>query len=210
MKPQQKTSKNGILPSILLLALGAMHASAVPLQVDLGRTGQASLQSGWTEWNTDVAGVMNVQNTFAYAEGTAGTVNSGNGGSTKCWGTNIGTPGYYADPTTDSRLVSPVIDLTSIAGAELSFAHAIDLPATDQAVVRILNANTDEEIVAGVFPLTITDADINSALWTTRGPHTLPVGTPIRIVWSLTGTGGPSKDYLGWYIDDVNVVETTP
>jgi hypothetical protein len=134
-------------------------------------------------------------------------VNSGNGGSLKCWGTDIGNPGYYADPTTDSRLISPVIDLTSVAGAELSFAYAIDIPAGDTAVVRIFDANTNLEIVSGAFPLTVTDPVTSSANWQNSGPHVLPSGAPIRIVWTLSGTGDSTDDYMGWYVDDVLVAD---
>jgi hypothetical protein len=149
--------------------------------------------------------------------GPGGTVTTGNGPSTNCWGTNLGAfgggpgdRGFYADPTTDSRLISPVVNLTGIAGAELSFAQAIDIPGEDSAVVRIFNADTNVEIVSGAFPLTIVDINSTAAAWATAGPYTLPVGAPIRIVWSLTGSGGSSDDYLGWYIDDVVVVETAP
>jgi hypothetical protein len=138
--------------------------------------------------------------------GAGGSVSTGNGSSTKCWGTNLGTPGYYADPTTDSCLISPVIDLTSVAGAELSFAHAIDIntPGSDTAVLRIVNADTTVVIDTIPFP----DGTISSANWQTAGPITLPVGAPIRLEWCLNGTGGDSDDFMGWYIDDVLVVET--
>jgi hypothetical protein len=135
-----------------------------------------------------------------------GSVTAGNNGSTKCWGTNIGNPGYYADPTTDSCLISPVIDLSAVAGAELSFAHAIDTAGGDPAVLRIVNANTD----AVIDTMPFADGNPNSATWQTTGPIALPVGTPIRLKWCLTGDGGDSDDYMGWYIDDVRVVETTP
>jgi hypothetical protein len=135
-----------------------------------------------------------------------GSVTAGNNGSTKCWGTNIGNPGYYADPTTDSCLISPVIDLSAVAGAELSFAHAIDTAGGDTAVLRIVNANTD----AVIDTMPFADGNPNSATWQTTGPIALPVGTPIRLKWCLTGDGGDSDDYMGWYIDDVRVVETTP
>jgi len=48
-----------------------------------------------------------------------------------------------------------------------------------------------------------------SAAWQSSGPLALPVGARIRIVWSLTGSGGAANDYLGWYIDDV-VVASQP
>ena len=142
--------------------------------------------------------------------GLGGTVNSGNGGSTNCWGTNNGNPGFYADPTTNSRLISPNLDLTSVAAAELTFAHAIDIPNSDTAVVRVFDVDTNLEIVAGAFPLTVVDANQSSAAWADSGPHSLPVGATIRIEWILTGTGGDDDDYMGWYVDDVTVVEASP
>ena len=141
--------------------------------------------------------------------GEGGTVDAGNSGSAKCWGTDIGNPGFYDEATTESCLLSPVIDLTSIAGAELSFAQAIDFPAGDQAVIRIYS-DPETEIVNETFPFVITDDDVQSANWHTIGPITLPVGTPIQIKWCFTGSGGTTNDYMGWYIDDVVVVETAP
>lgn len=70
-----------------------------------------------------------------------------------------GNPGYYENPTTNSRLISPIIDLTNVTAAELSFAHAIDIPVDDTATVTVLNTNSDEEIVASPFPLTLVDHD---------------------------------------------------
>lgn len=144
------------------------------------------------------------------SSGLGGVVNAGNSGSAECWGTGIGSPGFYANPTTNSRLISPVIDLTLVSAAELSFAQAMDVQANDSAVVRLYNADTNAEITFGDFPLTVIDPNTNEAPWTASGPHALPVGASIRIEWILDGTGGTSQDYMGWYIDDVRVEETTP
>lgn len=140
--------------------------------------------------------------------GPGGAVTSGSGSppSAKCWGIDIGDPGFYT-PTTASRLISPMIDLTDITAATLTFAQAIDIPSDDSAVVRVFNADTDAEILAAPFPLTITDGDTDTAAWQSSGPHALPVGARIRIEWQFSGTGGTSKDYLGWYIDNVLVTE---
>jgi hypothetical protein len=89
----------------------------------------------------------------------------------------------------------------------LSFAYAIDIPAGDTAVVRIFDANTNLEIVSGAFPLTVTDPVTSSANWQNSGPHVLPSGAPIRIVWTLSGTGDSTDDYMGWYVDDVLVAD---
>ncbi|MDA1006740.1 MAG: hypothetical protein O3A87_09745, partial [Verrucomicrobia bacterium] len=136
-----------------------------------------------------------------------GFVDSGAGSppAAQCWGTDIGNPGFYADPTTDSCLSSPVIDLSVIAGAELRFAQALDFPAGDTAVVRVIDVSTSTEIVSGPFPLTVTDSAPTSALWENAGPYALPVGGQIRIEWCFSGTGDTSDDYMGWYIDDVRV-----
>jgi hypothetical protein len=37
----------------------------------------------------------------------------------------------------------------------------------------------------------------------------LPVGASIRIAWVLNGTGGATQDFMGWYIDDVVVDQTS-
>ncbi len=143
--------------------------------------------------------------------------NDADPGTGRAWGTNLGAyddgagdPGFYADPTDNSRLISPEIDLTEVAAAELTFAQAIDLHEGDSAVVRIYDTGTGDEIVGGDFPLTVTDPDITEAPWETSGPHALPVGSMIRIEWILNGTGGAEADFMGWYIDDVTVTEIVP
>ena len=154
------------------------------------------------------------------SSGLGGIVDAGNDadpGTGGAWGTNLGEwndgagdPGFYADPTVNSRLISPEIDLTEVAAAELTFAQAIDLHGDDSAFVRIYDATTGDEIVGGDFPLTVTDPDITQAPWESSGPHELPVGSTIRIEWILDGTGGADADFMGWYIDDVVVTESTP
>jgi autotransporter-associated beta strand protein len=137
--------------------------------------------------------------------GFGGTISTGNGASAKCWGTGIGNPGFYLDPT-DTRLRSPVIDLTGMATANLSFAHAIDLHSADSVEVNIINATTDTVISSNI--IAIIDGDINSANWTNVGPIAIPalaLGQPVRIEWHLSGVGSSTDDYMGWYIDDVKV-----
>ena len=144
-----------------------------------------------------------------------GIVNEGNAGSTNCWGTNLGNPdnndfGFYLDPTTDSCLRSPVIDLTGVTGAELTFAHAIDLETVgDSVTLNIIDDTTDTVIAASI--INIVDEDVSLANWQPIGPITIPdvaLGQPVRIEWCLSGTGGSTDDYLGWYIDDVMVTAT--
>jgi len=153
------------------------------------------------------------------SSGPSGTVNSGNGaapGTGKCWGTNLGAfaggsgdPGFYANPTT-TRLRSPVIDLTDVAAAELSFYEALDLEEGDSAVVNIIAANDDTILAAAIH--TSTDENPNTAAWTEVSGISLSagIGQKIRIEWVLGGTGGTTQDYMGWYLDDVTVIETTP
>ena len=132
------------------------------------------------------------------SSGPGGDVNEGNGGSVNCWGTDIGDPGFHLDPTTNSCLRTPVIDLTGVSGAELSFAHAIDIEAADSVTVNIIDDTTDTVIAADI--ISITDNDISDSPWELIGPVTIPaaaLGQPIRIEWCLTGVGGSTDDYLG-------------
>ena len=142
-----------------------------------------------------------------------GSVTSGNDTSLRCWGINLGDftndpaeRGYFVASTVTS-LRSPVIDLTSATSAELVFAQALDIEANDSAVINIINATTDDIIAAAVH--TSLDIDINTAEWEIIGPIDLSagLGQEIRIEWAFTGSGGASNDYIGWYIDDVQVTE---
>jgi hypothetical protein len=139
-----------------------------------------------------------------------GSVTEGNGGSANCWGTDIGSPGYYANPT-HTCLRSPVIDLTAVTAAELSFAMALDLDGGDKVTVNIIDDTTDTPFATDIVK--ISDASSSSAAWERVGPVSLPaaaIGERVRIEWCLTGTGGTSSDFMGWYIDDVLVEDTSP
>lgn len=149
---------------------------------------------------------------WQYGTPTSGSVDSPNPGghvsagyenSTRCWGTNIGNPGFSL-PNTVTRLRSPVIDLTYAVGANLNFAQAIDLQQEDVAVVNIINA-TNDTVIASVA--SITDANSGTSDWTFVGPISLAagVGQRIRLEWSLTSSS--AVDYMGWYIDNVSVTE---
>lgn len=142
--------------------------------------------------------------------GIGGSVTAGNGGSTNCWGTGIGDPGFYADPTA-TCLRSPVIDLTGVAAAELTFAGALDLEPNDLVTVNIIDDATDTVIAGDI--VSITDEDTGSAAWENVGPIAIPAAAldrPVRLEWCLDGEGGSTDDYLGWYIDDVVIEETSP
>jgi bacillopeptidase F len=136
---------------------------------------------------------------------TEGAVISGNSG-TQCWGTNL-TGGYAAG--TDTSLRSPVIDLTHVTAATLTFAKAIDASAGHTLVVNVIDDTTDT-VIANVIPAE-GDANVNAAPWETIGPVELPAGAygqPVRIEWRFIGDGNGS--YNGAYIDDVVVNETSP
>jgi hypothetical protein len=138
-----------------------------------------------------------------------GTVTTGNDDSTGCWGTDLGPDGIYAIPTTTS-LRSPVIDLTDVTAAELTFAEAIDLDNGDTAEVNIIDDTTDTVIASAIY--TPTDNNINTADWNPANNDTaitIPaaaLGQAVRIEWKFNGLGGSTSDFLGWYIDDVLLI----
>ncbi|YCM44163.1 hypothetical protein V2O64_22915 [Verrucomicrobiaceae bacterium 227] len=141
--------------------------------------------------------------------GISGAVNSGNDGSTACWGTNIGNPGYYT-PGTDTSLISPIVDLTDISAAALSFAQVVDVandadPLFNTAVVNILEADTDTVIAAAIHTST-PDPDLDDNTWNTVSNIAIPaeaLGQRVRFEFRFTGAIG--DDFLGWYIDDIEV-----
>lgn len=129
--------------------------------------------------------------------------------SSQCMGTNIGpaNTGWY-DVTTETCLHSSVIDLNGVTAAELTFAEALDLDAGDTAVVNIIEELTDTVLGTAVY--TADDStEINDANWLAVPAIDLTayVGQKIRVEWCLSGT---AAEYMGWYIDDVVVTDTTP
>ncbi len=142
--------------------------------------------------------------------GSGGSVIQGNGGSTNCWGTNIGNPGVYLSPTL-TCLRSVEVDLTNVAAAQLMFAEALDMAPGDTAVVNILDSTTNAIIAAAIY--TATESDESLAKWAVANagsPIPIPaaaIGRKVRIEWCLTGQ---TPEYIGWYIDDVTVQEVAP
>lgn len=133
-----------------------------------------------------------------------GEVKAGNGGSARCWGTNL-VGGYGVG--TDTSLRSPVIDLTGVTGATLSFARAIDAAGGHTLEVNVI-AVDNGTVIANVIPPT-GDADINSSPWQMVGPVALPpaaFGQAVRLEWRFIGNGDGS--FNGVYIDDVVLTET--
>jgi hypothetical protein len=130
-------------------------------------------------------------------------VTAGAGGSAKCWGTNL-TGGYLAN--TDTSLRSPVIDLTAVASAKLSFARSIDANTGHTLTVNVIEAATDT-VIANIIPAA-GDPNPNESPWQTVGPVALPaeaIGKSVRVEWRFTGNG--DGNYNGVYIDDVVITQ---
>jgi fibronectin-binding autotransporter adhesin len=133
-----------------------------------------------------------------------GAITSGAGGSTQCWGTNL-TGGYTA--STDTSLRSPVIDLTSVTAATLSFAQAIDSNSGHTLEVNVIDDTTDT-VIANIIPAA-QDGNASVSPWETVAPVALPgaaYGQAVRIEWRFIGNGDGT--YNGAYIDDVTVLAT--
>lgn len=131
-----------------------------------------------------------------------GSVTSGNSG-TKCWGTNLND--VYA-ALTETKLRSPVIDLTGITTATLSFAEAIDIKSGHTLVVNVIAEATDTVLQSAIHTST-PDLNTSAAPWTAVTAATpITGGQKVRIEWHFTGDG--DGFYLGAYID--NVVIKTP
>jgi hypothetical protein len=136
-------------------------------------------------------------------DGGGGAVTAGNGGSAMCCGTNL-VGGYTAN--TDASLRSPLIDLTGITAATLSFARVIDAPlnATPKHTleVNVIDATTEVKTTV-IAPF--EDPDLNTTPWETMS---VPIpaealGKSVYLEWRFVGNG--TDDYLGAYIDDVVV-----
>ncbi|MFZ9937911.1 MAG: Ig-like domain-containing protein [Luteolibacter sp.] len=147
-----------------------------------------------------------------------GTVDRGNGASSgegACWGTNLGSyaggagdEGYYDSVSTGgttSRLRSAPIDLRSASGASLSFAQAFDLSPDDIAVVNLIDDTTDTVVAEAIYAVTPGNSG-----WAAVPAIDLAdgLGQIVRVEWCLIGTGGGTDDYLGWYIDDLEVSQS--
>ena len=83
------------------------------------------------------------------------------------------------------------------------------------AVVNIIDDTTDTILTGGIAIYTASDTDTGTADWAiANGGSAIDLapfaGQAIRIEWCLTGFGGFTEDYMGWYIDDVIVTEVVP
>jgi hypothetical protein len=131
---------------------------------------------------------------------------TGNGGSAKCWATNLGVggppPSGVINPAANSILRSPNIDLTGITGARLGFAAAYDLLAGDEVEIVIRNAATGDPIGAPISPINTTSSAVSG--WTTLGPFDLSAADNTQVYLEFRHKGYNNL-YIGLYIDDVVV-----
>ena len=140
--------------------------------------------------------------------GAGFVVDSGAGFSADAWGTVLGDGGTtsngFINPSAESILTSPDIDLSPAGSAALSFASAIDAQSTDQIEVLVRDAGDDSLLQTitpyGPSPL---GAPVTED-WTTYGPFDISAGagSSIYLEFRYVGTDG---NYIGWYIDDVVV-----
>jgi hypothetical protein len=167
---------------------------------------------GFTVKTTDAAGTQWSRGDPDSEGEFGGSVTSDNSGTGQAWATGLGDftatgdRGYYADPTV-TCLRSPVLDLTGVAGAELTFAEALDIPSGDVAEVNLID-DTSDTVIATVY--TAVDEDTTSAPWMTANGGaainlSAGIGQLVRLEWCFEGQGGATDDFLGWYIDDVQV-----
>lgn len=130
---------------------------------------------------------------------------AGNNSSTQCWGTNL-TGGYIAG--TDACVRSPVIDLSGVTSAELSFALSIDSDTGHTYQVDVIEAATDN-VIASVIAAK-EDATNTTSPWVNMSSIAIPgaaIGQSVRLEWRFIGDG--TAQFNGAYLDDV-VVTGTP
>ena len=133
----------------------------------------------------------------------------GNGGSTKCWATVLGTTGDTGSGgitvASDSILRSPDINLASAANAQLQFAAAIDALSADTLAVLVREVGTNN-LLETVNPVTLPYSDTD---WNNYGPFAIPgaAGKNVYLEFRYVGT---DAGYVGFYIDDVTVQQTAP
>jgi autotransporter-associated beta strand protein len=130
-----------------------------------------------------------------------GAVLTGNGGSAKCWGTNL-TGTIVA--STDTSLRSPMIDLTGIpGGCTLSFALALDSDTGNTIEVNAVDPATGA-VIANLLPPTQDGS--TTALWEQLVVAIPNLNRQVRLEWRFKGL---SFDFpvLGAYIDDVKVIK---
>ena len=137
-------------------------------------------------------------------------IDGGNEGSEEgAWGVELTGP-YAAGTVTALR--SPPIDLTGLpeeAVVQLTYALALDMGGDASLVVRVIPEDGDTVIGDAMQSITTQ----TTANWTDVGPFDLPeeaLGQIVRIEWHFEGPTNTPFAYLGAYIDDVALTETTP
>ncbi len=184
-----------------------LQAGVVRLKISRGATMVYSedFEEGWGNWSVS-NGVWEI-----------GTPTSGPGssyGGTSCAATIL-AGNYPAD--TDSRLVSPRIQLGSVDDGEsifLRFWHWFSLYRdsldTDYAQVQV---QTFDETTSTWSSWTTVSGSFNtsSAVWSiTSVDLTSYAGKAVRLGFLLTTDDQSSNVRAGWYIDDLEVVIDTP
>jgi hypothetical protein len=135
-----------------------------------------------------------------------GAVTEDNGGAVdgKCWGTDVGNPGVYVDGT-DTSLISPVVDLTDVESAFLSFAQAVDILSPDSLTVNIIDDDISGgvSVIAGGIYTEDDEETTGSADWENVTGIDLAdgLGQPVRLEFRFVGDGDGS--FMGAYLDDI-------
>jgi len=189
-------NKGFIFLVTLLLALSARTAySEVAFSEDFEfGIGDWTVEQGVWEAGTPTAGPSECQG----GSGCAATVLDGN---------------YPGD--TDSRLISPAIQLPSITGAEklsLSFWQWFSYAGCDSTFVQISVWDPDASIWSDWS--NIDGSIFNTSPWSRRLDELSPFADKIvRIAFyhtARTGSTACNPSSTGWYIDDIAISKDTP
>ena len=157
-------------------------------------------ESGWGDWSAD-EGVWQVGTPTA---GTPTTARCFTG--TQCAGTEL-NGNYGAD--TDSRLVSPTIQLPSVTGFEevhLRFQNWFSYASADYGQVQV-SVKDPVTLVWGAW-VNVGTSVANTSGWSLKDVDlTAYAGKAVRIAfYHIAGCANYCSDWsvsTGWYIDDV-------
>jgi hypothetical protein len=160
-----------------------------------------NLESGATDWTvvpdpggTDMNWTLGTPN-----NGLQSSAHSG----TNAWGSNL--YGQSFNLYASSFLYSPIIDLSSLSQATLTFWHCFDFGLTSTYEQGQVLVSTDSSVPPGSLPVLYDFSGETSADWTQA---TLDlshyVGKTIQVVWQYAGVDIGSPVY-GWLVDDVSV-----
>jgi subtilisin family serine protease len=115
--------------------------------------------------------------------------------------------GNYNVGHTAGRIISPVIDLTSVKGAQLSFNYFLQTEGNnlyDRATVMVIRDGFLVEVI-GSNPDLLKDPTTG---WT-QATFDLSgyVGSTVQLQFDFNTNDRANNNYEGWYIDDVVVTE---